>query len=66
MGRIGDCCGRHGQGRAGEKPAGKRLASDTRHRVDTDLKPKGLPPHDGGKERGSGIEVKAFGPCGPR
>lgn len=37
---------------AGEKPAGKRLASVKRHRADTDQEAKGLPPHDGGKERG--------------
>lgn len=44
-----------GQSGAGEKPAGKRLASDKRHRADTNLKTKGLLPHDGGKERGPDI-----------
>lgn len=39
-----------GQGGAGAKPAGKRLATEKRHRVDTDLEAKGLPPHDGGKD----------------
>lgn len=41
--------------RAGEKPAGKRLATDKRHRVDTDQGAKGLPPQAGGKERGPDI-----------
>ena len=53
-------------GGAGAKPAGKRLATDKRHRVDTDLKLKGLPPHDGGKERGPGIASRDLGPSGQR
>ena len=43
-----------------------QMPSNTGHRVDTDLKPKGLPPHDGGKERGPGIAMKTFGPFGSR
>jgi hypothetical protein len=36
---------------AGAKPAGKRLASEIGHRVDTAKEATGLPLHDGGKER---------------
>lgn len=42
---------RAAKGGAGEKPAGKRLASDIRHRVDTAKEATDLPPHVGGKER---------------
>jgi len=45
----------NGHGGVGAKPAGKRLATEKRHRVDTDLEAKGLPPHDGGKVRGPDI-----------
>lgn len=44
--------GPHQRCGAGEKPAGKRLASEKRHRADTDQEAKGLPPQVGGKERG--------------
>lgn len=40
---------------AGAKPAGKRLATDKRHRVDMDQGVKGLPLQVGGKERGPDI-----------
>ncbi len=43
-----------GQSGAGEKPAGKRLASDKRHRADTNLKAKGLLPQDRGEGAGAG------------
>lgn len=42
-------------GGAGEKPAGERLATEKRQRVDTDQEAKGLPPRDGGEERGPDI-----------
>jgi hypothetical protein len=47
-------------GGAGEKPAGKRLATEKRRRMDTGLQAKGLPPHDGGKERGPAIVWSIF------
>ncbi len=43
-----------GQSGAGEKPAGKRLASDKRHRADTNLKAKSLLPQDRGEGAGAG------------
>ena len=43
------------EGGAGEKPAGERLATEKRQRVDTDQEAKGLPPRDGGEERGPDI-----------
>lgn len=39
---------------AGEKPAGRRLATDTRHRVDTDQEAKDLPLQDRGEGAGAG------------
>lgn len=42
---------RAAKGGAGANPAGKRLASDIRHRVDTGQEAKGLPLIIGGKER---------------
>lgn len=51
---TGDRASCNGWRGAGEKPAGKRLAIDKRHRVDTD-QTKGLPLQDGGKERGPDI-----------
>lgn len=48
------------RGGAGEKPAGKRLATDKWHRVDTSQEAKGLPLQDGGKERGPGIVQLKF------
>lgn len=61
---TGDRASRNGGCGAGEKPAGKRLATDKRHRADTDQEAKGLPPQDGGKERGPDIvQRKHPGAC---
>ena len=48
--------GRAAKGGLGEKPRGKRLATVKRHRAERIEAAKGLPLHDGGKERVSGIE----------
>lgn len=46
------------KGGLSERLRGKRLATDNRHRADTDQEAKGLPLHDGGKERGPGIALR--------
>lgn len=45
--------GKAAKGGLCERHRGKRLATDKRHRADTDQEAKGLPLHVGGKERGS-------------
>ena len=47
--------GKAAEGGLSENLRGKRLATDKRHRADTDQEAKGLPLCIGGKERGPGI-----------